>query len=754
MNAQPKGESPVKLICVILGVITFALYLPTLRHEFIAYDDQQYVYENLNVSSGLSWKGLLWSFGYHAGNWHPLTWLSHMLDCQLYGLNPAGHHLTNVLLHTANTIFLFLFLLRMTSNSWGSAFVAALFGWHPLHVESVAWVAERKDLLCAFFWMLTLWAYANYAPSSGAPPAKTRTSWYVTALSTFTLAIMSKPMAVTLPFVLLLLDFWPLNRFATNERKQAISRLLLEKAPFFILAAAACFLTLGAQEQAIVSTAGLSATQRVWHALAAYAHYIGAMVFPRGLSIYYPYIIELPVGRIVLAGLLSLTITIVALRLVRTRPQIIMGWFWYLGTLVPVIGLVQVGDQAWADRYTYLPLIGLFIPVVWIAMEALQHRPKLLVGLATATSLALLTGTSLQLRHWRNTRTLFTHAAKVVPDNYMAITMIGSILAREGKLDEAMEHYQRALRIKPGFPEAHFFLGNALDQKGDLDQAIAEYRQALWFKPFMETPHVLLGIALGKKNRLQEATQHLLEAIKINPDSSVAHNSLARIRHMTGELDEAIEHYTIALRLDPNLAQAQNNLGVLLLQKGRLPEGIMALRESLRLNPTNTESQLNLAFALNQQSNWVEAADYFTKSVGPMLGDSNAHYQFGVALYKLGKTKEATREFASALLLRPDFPEALDGLAWILSTSPDAALRNGKEAVAMAERANVLTKQIDPIRLRTLAAAYAEAGRFREAIKTLQLAKQRAAESNHREAVYDYEQMQAAFERNTAWRSQ
>jgi tetratricopeptide (TPR) repeat protein len=431
---------------------------------------------------------------------------------------------------------------------------------------------------------------------------------------------MSKPMAVTLPFVLLLLDYWPLRRFQPSTIRQ----LLLEKAPFFALSAIACALTVSAQQQAIVSTAGLSVSQRIAHSLLAYAHYLVATFVPHHLAVYYPYETAVAAAKITLAAIGLALITLLVFRFASRRPYLVTGWLWYLGTLVPVIGLVQVGDQAWADRYTYLPLIGLFIIVAWGledlagAVSELEWRKAgraVLRGAAAVLGLALLTSTSFQLRHWKNTRTLFEHAAQVTPNNHMAVTMLGSLLARAGHLDEAIERYRTALRLKPGYPEAYFFLGNALDQQGKLDEAIAAYRQAIWFRPIQEPTHILLGVALAKQKKYDEAITHYLAALKLNPDSAVAHNNLARILQTQGRLDEAIEHYSAALRIDPKLAQAHNNLGILLVQKGRLDDGTLQLREAARLNPGNLETQFNLAVALNQQERWSEAAELFAKTL-------------------------------------------------------------------------------------------------------------------------------------------
>jgi tetratricopeptide (TPR) repeat protein len=777
---QPVPSPKIKkLLILALGGITMALYFPALHHEFLAYDDQQYVTENSHVQGGLTSKGLVWAFGFHASNWHPAAWISHMLDCQLYGLNPLGHHLTNMLLHSANTVMLFLLLSGMTGTLWRSAAVAALFAWHPLHVESVAWVAERKDVLCAFFSLVTFWAYGRYVTSARPSNEKLEIrnpksegnpkSWYCLTLFFFALALMSKPMVVTLPFVLLLLDYWPLRRIElpiTNH--QLLFRLIFEKVPFLVLSAITCVLTINAQSQAyaVVSTAGLPISSRVAHALLSYLHYIGALFWPRHLAVYYPYETAVsPAGIIGAASVLAL-ISFIAIRYATKIPYLLVGWLWFLGMLVPVIGLVQVGEQAWADRYTYLPSIGLFIAIVWGFVEIFQARghgavgtPRpttaakvgrgvptapLAIGLVIAS--ALLTFTSFQLRLWKNTRTLFEHTAKVTEKNYMAVTLLGSLLAKEGKFDEAIDRYKTALSWKRDYPEAHFFLGNAFDQQGKVDAAIAEYEQALLFKPIHEQAHVFLGAALAKQRKFEEAKSHYLAALKLNPVSGVAHNNLAKVLQSEGRSDDAMEHYSAAVKFDPGLAQVHNNLGVLLLARGKTTEGIRELREALRLKPGDLETEYNLALALNQAEQWSEAAELLGKVLEKRGNDANAHYQFALTLTHSQRTREAMSHFASALLIQPDFPDALDGLSWILATSPNQNFRNGTEAVRMAERACQLTSRKDAQKLKTLAAGYAEVGRFSEANSTLQSAISTTPN------LSDGQQMLQAFGANKPWR--
>ena len=730
-----------------LALVTLALYLPACQHAFVEYDDQQYVTDNPRVQAGLTWSGFVWSFGFHAGNWHPLAWLSHMLDCQVYGANAGGHHLTSVLLHIASTLLLFLAMQRMTHSVWRSAAVAALFAWHPLHVESVAWVAERKDVLCAFFWMLTLWFHARYAEK----PDRTR---YLITLGSFACCLMAKPMAVTLPFVLLLLDYWPLNRIRNSEFGIRNSLpLLVEKIPFFALSAIGCALTLRAQQIAIVSTAGLSISQRIPHVLVAYDHYFWGIFSPHSLAVYYPYVINLRLASVIFSLIVLAVISALAVINYRQRPYVIVGWFWFLGTLVPVIGLVQVGDQAWADRYTYLPLIGLFIAIVWIAADFIKNT-AFLTTLAIATVVALLASTTLQLSYWKNTWTLFDHANRVTHENYMAVTVLASQLAKQGKLDEAMALYRTALSYKPTFPEAHFFLGNAFDQAGRPDEAVAEYKKALWFKPTQEQTHIFLAIVLAKQKKYEEAITNYEAALVLNPDSAVTHNNLARIYHTQGRLDDAVEHYNAALKINPRLALAHNNLGILLLQKNDLAAGTAQLREALRLNPTNAETMFNLALALNQKQQWSEAAVLFAKTISASTTDPKAHYEFAAALAHVQKSREAISEYAAALLIQPDYPEALDGLAWILSTNPQTNIRNGAEAVKIARRACELTGNQNLEKLKTLAAAYAEIGEFNTAMQALQSALKLATKSSSTNSVSGISAMLETFRQSKPWRDE
>lgn len=813
MNHLKRFERPELVLALLLGVLTLVIYLPSLRHDFLQYDDQEYVTGNLHVSSGVTADGFVWAFGNHVSNWHPLTWLSHMLDCQLYGLRPAGHHFTNILLHAVNVVLLFLLLRRMTGAVWRSACVAALFAWHPLHVESVAWIAERKDVLSGLFFMLTLLSYSRYAHLRTEPadknvgdtlqastlPRYALPRSYALTLLLFALGLMSKPMLVTLPLVLMLLDYWPLGRF-TNGNKgpslKGVLPLVLEKVPFLVLAAIDCVLTLSAQRESfsVVSAAGLPIGQRLAHTVVAYAHYIVAMFVPRHLAVFYPY--ETPSTVEVLgAGLLLGLLTLGAIMATKRRPYLLMGWLWYLGMLVPVIGLVQVGDQSWADRYTYLPLLGLFIAIIWGLAELATHgkpahagaqgleipkpttptsggaqalacsnagmpsgagspsQARFLLGLSVvALALLLLLATSLQLRYWKDTWTLFEHAASVTRNNYRAVAVLGSLLAAQGKLNEAKEDYALALSYKPGYAEAHFLLGDALLREGQLDQAIEHLRQALRFKPMQEQTHLLLGAALAKQMNYDEAAAQYRAALELNPESAVAHNNFGRLLHTQGKFDGAFEHYAAAIKLAPDFAEVHNNVGILLLQQGKAPQAITQLREAVRLNPASRDSQYNLALALNRQQAWTEAASLFGKTVDGANPDANAHYEYGLALTHAGNALAGRSEYAQALLLQPEFVPAMDGLAWILATSQKPELRNGEQAVALAERACFLTQRKEAEKLKILAAAYAEAGRFTDALQTAQEATNKAAAAGNQSLAAQCNRLLESFKKNSPWR--
>jgi tetratricopeptide (TPR) repeat protein len=476
-------------ISLVLIAVTLVVFWQVRNHEFITFDDDQYVTNNPHVKSGLALSGAIWAFrAFYSNNWHPLTWLSHMLDCELYGLNAGEHHLTNLMFHIANTLLLFLFLKRMTGALWRSSFVAALFALHPLHVESVAWVSERKDVLSTFFLMLTMGAYLRYVTIP-------RLSGYLLVLLWFAMGLLSKPMLVTLPFMLLLLDYWPLGRFRLEElrnnrnvstqkslnlsdQRLSVLHLVLEKTPFFALSAVSCILTFFAQQRIVQSFEYFPFESRIANALVSYVSYIEKMIWPSPMAILYPYPDHFHIWGIAGATLFLVGVTLLVLRAVRSYPYLAVGWLWYLGTLVPLIGLVQVGMQAMADRYTYLPFIGLFIMIAWGVPDILKGWRYQKIILAVSSSLFLLIFailTWMQVQRWQNSLTLFEHTVHVTAKNFLIHNKLGNALLRQGKIQEAIVHYTEALRGLPNFADAHYSLALAYLMIGNRGAAMEEY---------------------------------------------------------------------------------------------------------------------------------------------------------------------------------------------------------------------------------------------------------------------------------------
>ena len=559
-------------ICLCLVAITASVYWQVLNHNFVYYDDNVYVTENYHVQSGLTLEGVIWSFTTnHASNWHPLTWLSHMLDCGLYGLKPRGHHLTNLLFHIVNSLLLLVVLRRMTGALWRSAFVAAMFALHPLHVESVAWVAERKDVLSTFFWMTTMWAYVRYVRSPGF-------RGYLLVLILFALGLAAKPMLVTLPFVLLLMDYWPLQRFQFGSGElqpqksinpghpiSPLLHLVREKAPFFVLAALSSAVTIVAQQSggALTPVDKLAFGARITNALVSYASYIGKMLWPFHLAVVYPHPGKVVIWQAAGAAFILVCISILVIRAARRHPYFAVGWLWYLGTLVPVIGVVQVGKQAMADRYTYVPLIGLFMIIAWGAADLTARWRSYRLGLATSAGvlvIALATCTWFQVGYWQNGAVLFEHALHVTSKNYLAHNNLGVALARQGRFDEAVAHLAKALEIRPKYAWAHNNLGAVLARQANLNEAIAHFSEALRIDPKLAEADISLGIALASQGHLHEALSHFLKALGKRPDSVEVHNNLGVTLARLDRFHEAAAHFSKVLEIMPDNAEVRHNL--------------------------------------------------------------------------------------------------------------------------------------------------------------------------------------------------
>jgi len=603
-------------ICLILIVVTLAAFWQVRNHEFVHLDDHEHITENRHLYQGMTLEGVVWAFSFtDVAYWHPMTWLSLMLDYELYGLDPGGYHLTNLLLHTLSVLFLFLALNRMTGSIWQSGFVASLFALHPLNVESVAWAVERKNVLSSLFLMLTLWTYARYVERS-------KLGRYLLVLLVFTLGLMSKPTLVTLPFILLLLDYWPLNRLQpvrsgghleqpstssmqSGGRKSLAFRLVLEKVPFFVLAATAiCLTVLSSQHlQALVATTSVPLSLRIGNGLISYVGYIGKMMWPSNLAVFYPPPETISWWQVAVAILFLVIVSLLVIRTLKTRPYLAVGWLWYLVTLVPSIGLIQAGLwPAMADRFAYVPLIGLFVMVAWGVPELLAKYRYQRIVLAASTTILLATFTvvtMLQVRHWQNSFTLFQQTVKVTANNYVAHDSLGNALAQKGMLEKAIAHYQEALRINPNLVNTHNNLGVALLKRGEINRAIAQYYQALRLKSDSAETHNNLGVALFNLGQLDQAISHYRTAIKLDPNFGKAHNNLGNALARKGMLDEAISQYSRALELKTDYPEAHNNLGVALAQQGKMNEAIVQFDQALRLKPDYAQARANLGYALD-----------------------------------------------------------------------------------------------------------------------------------------------------------
>lgn len=685
------------LLCLLLTLVTLAVYWPVRSYEFTNFDDPDYVTENQMVQNGLSAKGVAWAIRDTHLGWHPITWLSHMLDYQLFGLNPGAHHFVNVLLHALNAVLLFLVFRRMTGAFWPSAFVAAAFALHPLNIEAVAWIAARKHVLSTLFWILTMWAYLHYAKG----PAFGR---YVVVVLLFILGLAAKPLVVTLPVVLLLLDFWPLRRWRVSlslppagEAGETLPRfserpfkqLILEKVPLLTLGLVVVMGALGAahSEGVVRSAESYPLSARLGNAVVSYVLYLSNLIWPHDLAVLYPHPGFWPIWQVLGACVLLLLITGVVLMFLRRRPYLAVGWFWYLVTLLPMAGLVQWGVHSHADRYAYHSFIGLYLMVAWTVMDAVARWPKArrvagpaFVGILVALTLA----TSAQLPAWRNSVTLFTRALAATTNNAVAHYNLGQALSQQQKLEESIVHYREAIRIRPDFAEAHNNLGLSLAMSGDFEGATNHYQIALQLLPKQPDFHFNHGALLVRMGNVDQGVEHLRSASQLNPENYLAHGQLGIALALQNKPAEAESSLRRALQIEPKYPDGRFYLGKLLLDTGRAAEAVSEFRTLTTLRPESPAAQAQLASAF----------------------------------LALQKPDEAIQHYREALRLNPDAVDVLNNLAWLLATHPDAKYRNGAEAVSLAEHAVEVSGKQQPVFLGTLAAAYAEAGRFDSAVTT------------------------------------
>ncbi len=698
------------IVAAGLCIVTLLVYLPASRFDYLNYDDPDYVTENPHVLKGITAESVRWAFtAAHAFNWHPVTWLSHMLDVELFGSGPAWPHLANALLHTANALLVLVLLRQLTGQFWVSVFVAAFFALHPLRVESVAWVAERKDVLSTFFGLLTLLCYTLFAKgrSSGTQPAVQSSAdsaqtqrahfWYVLALLSFALGLMSKPMLVTWPFLMLLLDYWPLKRLSTNGAGTAhtLRNLVVEKLPFFALTVGSCLVTYYVQKQGAAVQTWFPVWARLENAFVSYARYLGKILWPFDLAVPYPHPGKWPGSSVLLAMLLVFAASAVAWVTRRTQPYVFVGWFWFAGTLVPVIGLVQVGLQSMADRYTYFPSIGLFLALGWLVAEWVRENTKLrraTVVTATVLIVALAVRTSDQLQHWRNTETLFTHSIRCTRANTDAMSALGNYMLKCGRIDDALEWYKRAWTAMPGLGEfrpdaAVMFLepnptnvamlnfkkalktnaamadacaqvlnniGFVMARKGRADDAILWYRAALELKPKYGYALHNLAVELAVQGKHSEAIEFYTAAVSAMPHEPKIHLGLAQSLKAVGQPARAIPHFVAALSAFPQDASVHEQLGVCFAETGAVAEAIKHYQKALELNPRLFKTRNNLGAAFLSIGQYDEAIQQLRAAIQLSPNYAAAHENLGIALAAMGQLDDAVVHLRRAIELEPD----------------------------------------------------------------------------------------------------
>jgi tetratricopeptide (TPR) repeat protein len=660
----------------MLALATAGVYYQVYSFEFVNYDDAEYVYQNPYLKNGITASAVKWAFttGY-ACFWHPLTWLSHALDWQLFGNNPAGHHIISVIFHVANTLLVFWVFKKMTNAVEASAFVAALFALHPLHVESVAWVSERKDVLSTFFWLLTMWAYVRYV-------RRTSVSGYLLMVVFFALGMMSKPMLVTLPFVLLLLDYWPLGRF-DKPRHKTTGFLIIEKIPLFAIAFGASIVAYIVQKQGKAITTGENYTFliRLANGCISYMQYIIKMIWPTRLAMFYPHPgRNVSVLYAVISAVILLAVTILMIRFSKGRRYLFTGWFWYIGTLVPVIGLVQVGSHAMADRYSYITLTGLFIIIAWGLPELLSkwRYRKIVLGIAAVMVLmAMGIGTYLQVGYWKNNFALFTHAIEVTQDNYTAYNNLGTTYIDLGRYQDAIESLKQAIRINRNCTEAYNNLGVAFNKLGLWQDAVDTFKQVIRVKPDCAKVHCNLGVAYGGIGSYQDALEIYKRAVIIDPALAEAHCGIGAAYLDLGRYQDAIEPLKQAIRIERNYTDAYYNLGVAFNKLGRWQESIDAFKQVIRVKPDWAEVHYNLGVAYGGIGSYQEEIESYKQAISIKSDYADAHYNLGFSCGVLGLHQESIDSFKQAISIKPDWAEAHFnlGVTYLMTGDKDSSVQ-------------------------------------------------------------------------------
>lgn len=667
------------VVCLIIAVISLIAYWPVQDHDFINLDDDLYITGNQKVKAGLTLDGIAWAFSFNEkGYWQPLTWLSHMLDVELFGLNPAGHHLANLIIHIASALLLFWFLYRGTGRLYRCAFLATLFALHPLNVDSVAWAAERKNLLSSFFWMLSLLFYVRYAE-------KPNIKRYGLTWVTFIIGLMVKPMLVTLPFVFLLLDYWPLRRLVFHRRRRSADRdpqkegpnkrqlsllqAVMEKVPFLLFSGLSVWISIVSTQQMGIVVAGetVPMTMRFANAVVSYFSYLAKIFWPHNLAIFYPFPKALPMWQVAGCGVLMLAFSAFVLLKSRAKPYLATGWFWYLGTLVPVIGIIQAGEwPALADRWAYIPMIGIMIVGVWGADEITakwRFKTPALIVTAIVVLVGCVIAVRMQLPYWQNSRVLFAHAVEITEKNGLAHNNLGSALLWDGQYDAALQQFQAAVKIRPDSTKIHNNIAHALVKLGRVDEAIERYVESLKLNPKEAATHNSLAVVLLEKWQIAEAIQHLQTALRLEPDYADAYVNLGSVYRRQGKNKMATRYYLQAIRLQPDLPEAYNNLGLLLLKAGKLQSAAANFHKSLEIRPDFKSARENLKKVQTAQTAYRQTLTQLKDKIKNNPDDADLYMQLGDLYKDQGTLNQALENYQKAFLIRPESRPVMKKLA-------------------------------------------------------------------------------------------